>query len=137
MSENICQECGMLVEDNEYHPYAACLMFKGCHMGEVVRVNLAAVRAHGAQYDSGYDDLADEAEALRARLSEYERHVMLRPKEAPEWADTWHKYEDGDCIWWVTPVQGMVDDGTNEEPAVDLFPNEDGPITLMLVGGDD
>jgi len=25
---------------NEYHPYAACLMFKACHDREVVRHNL-------------------------------------------------------------------------------------------------
>ncbi|MFW6145432.1 MAG: YopX family protein [bacterium] len=25
-----CQECGMPIGANEYHPYAACLMFKGC-----------------------------------------------------------------------------------------------------------
>ncbi|OYD50667.1 hypothetical protein CBY09_07995 [Acidovorax kalamii] len=28
----------------EYHPYAACLMFKACHDSETVRANLEAVR---------------------------------------------------------------------------------------------
>ena len=42
--ETTCQECGMLIEANEYHPYAACLMFKACQDGEVVRENLKAVR---------------------------------------------------------------------------------------------
>lgn len=41
MSESLfCQECGMLVRGQEYHPYAACLMFKGCHDAETVRANL-------------------------------------------------------------------------------------------------
>jgi len=35
-----CQECGMECTPNEYHPYAACLMFKGCHNSETVRANL-------------------------------------------------------------------------------------------------
>jgi hypothetical protein len=30
---------------DEYHPYAACLMFKACHNSETVRANLEAVRA--------------------------------------------------------------------------------------------
>lgn len=40
-----CGECGMPCAANEYHPYAACLMFKACHNSEVVRANLEAV--HG------------------------------------------------------------------------------------------
>ena len=43
-----CGECGMMVEPHEYHPYAACLMFKACNSSESVRLNLEAVRAHGA-----------------------------------------------------------------------------------------
>jgi len=46
-----CMECGMPTEANEYHPYAACLMFKGCHDGAVVRANLDAVVAHGVQIE--------------------------------------------------------------------------------------
>lgn len=42
---NVCSECGMaLREPYEYHPYAACLMFRGCTDGDVVRANLNAVR---------------------------------------------------------------------------------------------
>ena len=40
----ICQECGMLCGPLEYHPYAACLMFKACHDGDRVRANLQAVK---------------------------------------------------------------------------------------------
>lgn len=40
-----CGTCGMPCTPGEYHPYAACLMFKACHNSEVVRANLEAV--HG------------------------------------------------------------------------------------------
>lgn len=39
-----CAECGMQVRAGEYHPYAACLMFKGCGKAHTVRENLAYVR---------------------------------------------------------------------------------------------
>lgn len=42
-----CGECLMLVKPGEYHPYAACLMFKACHDSRIVRENLAAVLEHG------------------------------------------------------------------------------------------
>ena len=38
-----CAECGMVCEPREFHPYAACLMFRGCHDGDKVRANLAAL----------------------------------------------------------------------------------------------
>jgi len=41
--ETECAECGMPVRLGEYHPFAACLMFKGCHNGETVRKNLEAI----------------------------------------------------------------------------------------------
>ena len=40
----VCIECGMMCEAVEYHPYAACLMFKQCLNSETVRANLQAVR---------------------------------------------------------------------------------------------
>lgn len=39
-----CAECGMHCSVGEYHPYAACLMFKACHNSETVRANLDFVR---------------------------------------------------------------------------------------------
>lgn len=42
-----CAECGMPVTSDEYHPYAACLMFKACHNSETVKANLDAVLAQG------------------------------------------------------------------------------------------
>lgn len=41
-----CQECGMTVESGEYHPYAACLMFKACGNADTVRGNLQDVLDH-------------------------------------------------------------------------------------------
>jgi hypothetical protein len=43
-----CTECGMLCEWREFHPFAACLMFKGCHDSDKVRANLNAVREAGS-----------------------------------------------------------------------------------------
>lgn len=40
-----CGDCGMPCSPNEYHPYAACLMFKACHNSETVKANLDAIRA--------------------------------------------------------------------------------------------
>lgn len=47
-----CAECGMPNQAGEYHPYAACLMFKACRDAGVVRANLDAVIAHGYQLAS-------------------------------------------------------------------------------------
>lgn len=44
-----CKECGMPVEVGEYHPYAACLMFKACHDSATVQANLDSVVNHGYQ----------------------------------------------------------------------------------------
>lgn len=38
-----CGDCGMPCAPGEYHPYAACLMFKACHNSETVRANLQAL----------------------------------------------------------------------------------------------
>jgi hypothetical protein len=39
-----CAECGMLTSGEDYHPYGACLMFKACGDGAVVRANLWAIQ---------------------------------------------------------------------------------------------
>ena len=54
----LCGTCGMPCTSGEYHPYAACLMFKACHNSETVRANLEAVRATQAQ--AGAVPLTDE-----------------------------------------------------------------------------
>ena len=50
----------MLVENAEYHPYAACLMFKATHDCDETRTNLDAVVAHG---------MAQEFERARERIA--------------------------------------------------------------------
>lgn len=55
-----CNDCGMTVEPNEFHPYAACLMFKSCHDGEVVRKNLTAIRDASIEYCAMILDAADK-----------------------------------------------------------------------------
>ena len=45
----VCGECGMRYRPSEYHPYAACLMFKGCRDSRTVRANLEDVLRMGAQ----------------------------------------------------------------------------------------
>lgn len=52
---NICQTCGMVCRTpTEYHPYAACLMFKACHDGDIVRANLEAVRSPAPGAPAGF-----------------------------------------------------------------------------------
>lgn len=46
-AESYCHACGMPC-GNEYHPYAACLMFKQCGSRDEVEANLAAVAEYGA-----------------------------------------------------------------------------------------
>ena len=43
-----CRECGMHLHDaSEYHPYAACLMYKACGDRPTVLANLNAVLEAG------------------------------------------------------------------------------------------
>ena len=43
-----CGDCGMeVVFPDEYHPYAACLMFKACGNPKTVTDNLDSVIAYG------------------------------------------------------------------------------------------
>ena len=44
-----CAECGMFAFDNEYHPFAACLMFKQTENTTAVLVNLHGVVLFGAE----------------------------------------------------------------------------------------
>lgn len=40
---NICMECGMNCMTGEYHPFAACLMFKQCGSSQAVRLHLSEI----------------------------------------------------------------------------------------------
>ncbi|RYF50424.1 MAG: hypothetical protein EOO27_31795 [Comamonadaceae bacterium] len=69
-----CGECGMPCTPAEYHPYAACLMFKACYDSAIVRANLNAVRAQAAPQGPALVPLTDEqidrvAEAMPEGLS--------------------------------------------------------------------
>ncbi len=44
-----CNQCGMTLENNEYHPFAACLMFRSCRDSVTVRTNLSAVQTHSVE----------------------------------------------------------------------------------------
>ena len=70
----VCIECGMMCEAVEYHPYAACLMFKQCLNSETVRANLQAVRDDS--YQQGRVAAAKECEKY-ARACVHERAVTL------------------------------------------------------------
>lgn len=58
-----CRECGMLVSLGEYHPFAACLMFKGCGDSATVRDNL--------------DALTSQWQAIGRREGEHEARRVL------------------------------------------------------------
>ncbi len=63
-----CRECGMIVEDSAYHPYAACLMFKGYPDGAVVEENLNAVLGYGSH--SKFQELTAKVSELTKKLAE-------------------------------------------------------------------
>lgn len=51
-SSATCACCGMVTSGpKEFHPYAACLMFKACNNGDTVRANLAFVIQHGRELE--------------------------------------------------------------------------------------
>lgn len=65
-----CGDCGMPCEQNEYHPYAACLMFKTCHNSDTVRGNLQdvqdyAVRTHHAEIEAMARDAVPVSELAK------------------------------------------------------------------------
>lgn len=85
-----CQQCGMWVDPKKpYHPYAACLMFMGCKNGNTVQANLDGVVAHGAQYESGFDDLADRYAAIEARYREQQTELIEARKPLEEYLQFW------------------------------------------------
>lgn len=48
-----CAQCGMaMLHQAEYHPFAACLIFKACRDGQKVRENLGAVIDHVRERDA-------------------------------------------------------------------------------------
>ena len=64
-----CAQCGMVCAPNEYHPYAACLMFMACKDGPYVRAKLDEVRK---QDDALILQLVEALENSHATLWEEE-----------------------------------------------------------------
>ena len=44
-----CHQCGMVCQPNEYHPYAACILYGAIHDGDAARANLNAIAQHARQ----------------------------------------------------------------------------------------
>lgn len=70
-----CGECGMPCTRAEYHPYAACLMFKACQNSDTVRANLQALRAQAAPQGPALVPLTDE-EIERMFFSESAEEII-------------------------------------------------------------
>lgn len=92
--ESNCAECGMRVRVDEYHPYAACLMFRGCHDTEAVRSNLLSVQASGAQAEFDLRNAEQQSAPVawhRIRINSGGGFVpelyygRERPDDDPEW----------------------------------------------------
>ena len=61
----ICQECGMSVAKNEYHPYLACLAYRSGQPGRIVREYLDDVVATAKRHEK--EACATRVEALMGR----------------------------------------------------------------------
>ena len=59
-----CAQCGMVCAPNEYHPYAACLMFMACKDGPYVRAKLDEVRKQDTELIRQMLDALDGAIAI-------------------------------------------------------------------------
>lgn len=79
----ICQECGMVCEPTEFHPFEACLMFRVCHDGDQVRANLAFMRAYAEEA------VRLEREACAAACES--RAKAYRSTQAPGWHEVDHE----------------------------------------------
>ena len=70
---NNCKECGMALRCGEYHPYAACLMFKSCGNRDTVRNNLKDVLSHGKKRTAlEKENIQLVRDNLRKRVEELE-----------------------------------------------------------------
>lgn len=78
MSDDLkpCNECGMPCESGEYHPYAACLMFKGCKNSKIVRDNLHAISTR-PQEEAKDKRIKELEEALKFYASESNYQTVL------------------------------------------------------------
>lgn len=77
-----CKECGMPTLLGEYHPFAACLMFKGCNDPVTVRANLDAVTSQWLALGRTQKDheIAGIVNRLTAISREFHDHASLRDR---------------------------------------------------------
>jgi hypothetical protein len=87
-----CGDCGMPCEPNEYHPFAACLMFTACHSSTTVRENLNAVRgvplAAVEALVSKWTELAELAERESERMAYLPSISRELARDASQWRMT-------------------------------------------------
>lgn len=102
-----CKECGMPVEQGEYHPYAACLMFKACGNSEIVQANLDAVVFHGIEI--GEANKEDEIERLRTDLE----HLSHAPTFQSMSVEDWIRLRD----WMADPDRRKANSAFTAGPA--------------------
>ena len=94
---SVCAECGMGCNAGEYHPYAACLMFKQCRNSETVRANLQAVRDDSYQQGrvAAFKEANRKLDNLRDRyltsnetdLNDFERWLAQAAQDEKEVGD--------------------------------------------------
>jgi hypothetical protein len=77
-----CAECGMLTSPEDYHPYGACLMFKACHNGAVVRANLWAIQERS--YDIGRRSGENCKPSMEANHGQANAQAMASPPLTPQ-----------------------------------------------------
>ena len=104
---SVCAECGMGCNAGEYHPYAACLMFKQCRNSETVRANLQAVRDDSYQQGrvAAFKEANRKLDNLRDRyltsnetdLNDFERWLAQAAQDEKEVGDGLHTDSTENC----------------------------------------
>lgn len=128
-----CAECGMHVRPREYHPFAACLMFKACHDSDTVRASLAAVQEHGRATPS--PGKAPEPVAWRHEIVEPTGQHLTLYSASPDnpWSHWLGQYRD-ECRYTATPLYASPGKAEAEDAArldwLEAQINEHGAIHL-------
>lgn len=115
-----CAECGMQCDPGEYHPFAACLMFKQCRDSETVRANLEAVVHHGFQTESlAVQEPVGEVVVDALRAPGNKKLVLFDASdEAFRLAEGTYKVYLAPA---VQPAPALVDPICQSEPSADLI----------------
>lgn len=91
LPELTCTECGMLCAVREFHPFAACLMFKACRDSDKVRANLAFIRE--LVEANVRAELARSAQAVPADMVLVPREPTQEMCQQGQWkAQEWPKF---------------------------------------------